>query len=850
MFTNILKSIKLNLTSVVSSSQSIHTSSLSDNNSESFNQLRLTLNDHIVESEEINSKSNSLDNRVSMDEFDLPEKNNNNTIERTIIVGSVFGDLESASLAIKQYSSDFGFAVIKGNIKRLNNGEIKSQQYLCHCGGTKPKVGSSTKKTSCKWTVWLNRFQEAGQYMWKVSTFHDEHNHALVNPQLSSLISNNRFIPLNIKSRITSLSKAQVSVPMMELIIKNEFENVPKTWIRKDLYNYLSSIHSDDRKMPEALELMSAFQDMIDNDENFIRRVKTTGNVLHSAFWCSSLQKLNAEIYSDVVIFDPTYKTNDLGLPLACFLGVNSHGNTVVLACSLLGDETSETFIWVFERFKQVSSYPVMIFTDDDPSISLAVNTCFPNSIHRLCVWHLARNIVKNMAQSGLLSSFMSSFYAIQKLIDIAEFEQSWIELKERLTFQTKQEPPYLNKLYDSRQKWAKCYFSHAFDAGMNTTQRGEGFNAWIKRIVGSRSRLVDVMRSCVEDTGHNEKIRGSLAEIKSALLGHKLAFGFPFEAKWAKCLTLYAYNMFREQLSLSITYISDSEGRVHHPEQPHKIRYVDIVEGNCTCGYPASFGLPCRHIFNISIKIQLQELPDRWVNTRWLNKSFAAVHGNEASMIIQDDNISDKQQESDYENHCSMSKKDEFNDLLGRLKAVAVKRHSNNYQQLIQWTDAMLLPFEIKSIPLPIMNDASPSLDISDPVKVKTKGRPKISSIKSKHSNFGRIKPSFEMCKSRKKKVVNCKICKVNGHIAKSCKWFFSSLEMLEDTMFQYYGHSTTEELMPTKESLIRTVDNKKNLITIHLSALENFCERNDEVKAEIIRRWIKRLISYYSTV
>jgi hypothetical protein len=73
MFTNILKSIKLNLTSIVSSSQSIHTSS--DNISESFNPLRLTLNDHIVESKEINSKSNSVDNRVSTDEFDLPENN-------------------------------------------------------------------------------------------------------------------------------------------------------------------------------------------------------------------------------------------------------------------------------------------------------------------------------------------------------------------------------------------------------------------------------------------------------------------------------------------------------------------------------------------------------------------------------------------------------------------------------------------------------------------------------------------------------------------------------------------------------------------------------------------------------
>jgi hypothetical protein len=62
--------------------------------------------------------------------------------------------------------------------------------------------------------------------------------------------------------------------------------------------------------------------------------------VLHSVFWCSSAQRENAVQFNDVLIFDPNYQTNDPGLPLACFLGVNKNGNTTVLSCAM--------FLWLY----------------------------------------------------------------------------------------------------------------------------------------------------------------------------------------------------------------------------------------------------------------------------------------------------------------------------------------------------------------------------------------------------------------------------------------------------------------------------------------------------------------------
>jgi hypothetical protein len=53
------------------------------------------------------------------------------------------------------------------------------------------------------------------------------------------------------------------------------------------------------------------------------------------------------------VTFDNTHKTNLYDKPLAIFVGANHHPHNTIFGCALLGDETQDTFEWVFQAFKK-----------------------------------------------------------------------------------------------------------------------------------------------------------------------------------------------------------------------------------------------------------------------------------------------------------------------------------------------------------------------------------------------------------------------------------------------------------------------------------------------------------------
>lgn len=55
------------------------------------------------------------------------------------------------------------------------------------------------------------------------------------------------------------------------------------------------------------------------------------------------------ESFGDAVTFDTTYSTNKYDMPFAPFVGVNHHGNSVLLSCG--SNEDIQTFVWFFESW-------------------------------------------------------------------------------------------------------------------------------------------------------------------------------------------------------------------------------------------------------------------------------------------------------------------------------------------------------------------------------------------------------------------------------------------------------------------------------------------------------------------
>ena len=108
---------------------------------------------------------------------------------------------------------------------------------------------------------------------------------------------------------------------------------------------------------------------------------------------------MDYRVFGDVVVFDGTYKTNRYNLTLVPFVGVNHHKSTVLFACGILSHEDTESYVWLLRSFcdAMIQKHPVSVITDGDRAMQKAISIVWPNSSHRLCVWHIEVCIARNL---------------------------------------------------------------------------------------------------------------------------------------------------------------------------------------------------------------------------------------------------------------------------------------------------------------------------------------------------------------------------------------------------------------------------------------------------------------------
>jgi zinc finger SWIM domain-containing protein 3 len=174
--------------------------------------------------------------------------------------------------------------------------------------------------------------------------------------------------------------------------------------------------------------------------------------------------------------------TNKFEMPFAPLLETNHHKQIIIFGAALLFNETIPSFIWLFETFviAMEGNHPSTIFTDPDAAMAGAIAYVFPNTSHRLCLWHIYLNASKHF--SHVIHDHPRSLNLILK--DVSEdrseecFKKKWNEL---LTECNLAENSWMQNLYDMRKKWAAVYHD-SFAADITTTQRSEGMNNVFKK--------------------------------------------------------------------------------------------------------------------------------------------------------------------------------------------------------------------------------------------------------------------------------------------------------------------------------------------------------------------------------
>jgi hypothetical protein len=122
------------------------------------------------------------------------------------------------------------------------------------------------------------------------------------------------------------------------------------------------------------------------------------------------------------------------------------------------------------------------MIADQDPTMLIALERVFPNTIHRLCLWHV---------QSRYMT-FLNELYARFEEVDFKtkfqsiihhpltelEFETAWSMMLEEFHLHDNMT---LNKMYGIRKDWVPAFFKNDYFGLMLSTQRSESMNKLVK---------------------------------------------------------------------------------------------------------------------------------------------------------------------------------------------------------------------------------------------------------------------------------------------------------------------------------------------------------------------------------
>jgi len=117
-------------------------------------------------------------------------------------------------------------------------------------------------------------------------------------------------------------------------------------FLESDVRNYIVQQRQVLVKDDDWQALFNHFSRLRELNKDFFCEINfDKENIITNVFWADSRSRAACVDFGDVVSFDTTYLTNKYDMPFAPFVGVNHHGQSILLGCGLLSSEDTRTFI-------------------------------------------------------------------------------------------------------------------------------------------------------------------------------------------------------------------------------------------------------------------------------------------------------------------------------------------------------------------------------------------------------------------------------------------------------------------------------------------------------------------------
>uniref|UniRef100_A0A5B7A3Y2 Protein FAR1-RELATED SEQUENCE n=1 Tax=Davidia involucrata TaxID=16924 RepID=A0A5B7A3Y2_DAVIN len=553
-------------------------------------------------------------------------------------VGKIFNSYDEVYDYYIRYAKKMGFAVSKRTSSRGRDGELKYITFTCSRAGKsrgKPKNRfrpHPITKTECPARIRAILIDDG---TWQVNSLEKEHNHEL-SPGKTQFFRCNRLMKPYVRRKLEMNDRVDIRIDKSYnacVVEAGVCENM--TFLKKDCRNFVDKARRLCLREGDAIAIQNYFLNMQANNSNFFYMMDLDEEGrLRNVFWADARSRAAYKEFGDVITFDTTYLTNKYDMPFVPFVGVNHHGQSILLGCGLISNEDIPTFTWLFESWLACMSghAPSAIITDQDKVMKKAIENVFPNTRHRWCLWHIMKKLPEKL---GGYKEYESIKFLLQKAVYDSlspnEFEENWNMMIEKYKIH---DNVWLLGMYKERRRWVPTFVKDSFWAGMFSTQRSESMHAFFDGYVNSKTSLKQFVEQ-YENVLRNKVEKENLQDFSSFNSLIPCITHYDMEKQFQGVYTMAKFKEF--QLELTGKLYCDLEKMMEDGSISEFKVFEDVKVGEsqrrvdfkvcfneennevkCNCRLFEFQGILCRHAIAVLLKKKIYLIPERYILRRW----------------------------------------------------------------------------------------------------------------------------------------------------------------------------------------------------------------------------------------
>ncbi|XP_076910473.1 protein FAR1-RELATED SEQUENCE 5-like [Bidens hawaiensis] len=323
------------------------------------------------------------------------------------------------------------------------------------------------------------------------------------------------------------------------------------------------------------------------------------------------------------------------GMIFVPYTGVDCHKKCVTFGAGLIHSETIDSYKWLLDAFLSAhGKQPRLVLTNQDPAMKQAVSSFLNESTHRLCMWHVTNNIPVKL--KGEIQVNEEIRCRVNKLvwnvfIKPETFESRWHDLIDEFNVS---ENKWLKDMFAIRESWVPAYFRDVpMCCLMKTTSRCESSNSQFKVYSSPGNNLVQFM-NCFEMALNAQRHVQRELQNDTITKTPPLEIRLPIEHHASYVYTITIFKEVQKDITKGLYHCARTRVDSADGLNIHLINHKDKRNGfvgefkvtqnpndntfSCSCKGFTRIGYLCRHIFKV-LQIELiDEIPDKYILSRW----------------------------------------------------------------------------------------------------------------------------------------------------------------------------------------------------------------------------------------